>query len=459
MKRLFILCAMILFLPFVVSAGTLPDTGQTKCYDNSSEITCPNRGEAFYGQDAQFPCNPQSYTKLDDNGNELPESAPEWVMVRDNITGLIWENKTDDGSIHDRDDTYTWYNAQDVFIPTLNSQNFGGHSDWHLPTVKELSGLLDVSIPSPGPTISVDYFPNTAQNAYYWSSTAYADIPNCAWVVDFFDCYVGYAHPSRYPFSVRAVREEQTSNNFVDNLDGTVTDTDTGLMWQKDTALGTYTWQQALSYCESLTLAVYNDWRLPNRNELQSIVDYNHHPVSIDPIFPNTESSYYWSSTTHATYPFYAWVFNFDSGAGVHRDKSLHYSYIRAVRAGKCDFDGDEDEIPDNQDNCPNTPNTNQLDSYPPGSNGIGDACDCEGDFACDGDVDGSDASTFKADFGRSVIVHPCIAGDTCNGDFNCDGDADGTDAALFKADFGRSSLQKPCPVCVAADWCSYPLP
>ena len=119
-----------------------------------------------------------------------------------------------------------------------------------------------------------------------------------------------------------------------------------------------------------------------------------------------------------------------------------------------CDYD--LDTISDASDNCPNTSNSFQEDTYPPQGNGIGNACECEGDFSCDGDVDGSDASTFKADFGRSAMVHPCIAGDTCNGDFSCDGDVDGTDAALFKADFGRSSLQNPCPACVVGEWCGY---
>jgi hypothetical protein len=62
----------------------------------------------------------------------------------------------------------------------------------------------------------------------------------------------------------------------------------------------------------------------------------------------------------------------------------------------------------------------------------------------------------FKADFGRSVIEHPCVAGDACNGDFTCDGDVDGTDASLFKSDFGRSSMQNPCPACVQGEWCMY---
>ncbi len=107
-------------------------------------------------------------------------------------------------------------------------------------------------------------------------------------------------------------------------------------------------------------------------------------------------------------------------------------------------------------DNCPNISNPVQEDTYPPLGNGIGDACDCEGNFNCDADVDGSDAALLKVDFGRSNIEHPCIAGDTCNGDFNCDGDVDGTDASLFKSDFGRSSMQSPCPACVQGEWCGY---
>jgi hypothetical protein len=83
----------------------------------------------------------------------------------------------------------------------------------------------------------------------------------------------------------------------------------------------------------------------------------------------------------------------------------------------------------------------NQEDTFPPQGNGLGDACDCEGDFDCDGDCDGTDASKFKVDFGRSAFENPCKSSETCNGDFDCDGDCDGTDAAVFKLDFGRSTF------------------
>ena len=100
-----------------------------------------------------------------------------------------------------------------------------------------------------------------------------------------------------------------------------------------------------------------------------------------------------------------------------------------------------------------------QQDSYPPSGNDIGDACDCEGNFDCDQDVDGTDAATLRIDFGRSTFQDPCTAQNPCHGDFDCDHDCDGTDAALFKTDFGRSHLDNPCPACVVGEWCSYPLP
>jgi hypothetical protein len=108
-------------------------------------------------------------------------------------------------------------------------------------------------------------------------------------------------------------------------------------------------------------------------------------------------------------------------------------------------------------DNCPGDYNVDQEDSYPPQGNYIGDACDCEGNFDCDSDCDGSDAFDFKVDFGRSPLGNPCESGNPCNGDFDCDNDCDGSDAFIFKEDFGRSPLGNPCPNCVTVPWCVYP--
>ena len=86
-----------------------------------------------------------------------------------------------------------------------------------------------------------------------------------------------------------------------------------------------------------------------------------------------------------------------------------------------------------------------QLDSN---SNGQGDICECEGNFNCDDDVDGSDAIIFKEEFGRSPFFNPCTEENPCPADFDQDGDVDGSDALKFKEDFGRSEFDNPCPPC-----------
>jgi hypothetical protein len=80
----------------------------------------------------------------------------------------------------------------------------------------------------------------------------------------------------------------------------------------------------------------------------------------------------------------------------------------------------------------------------------------CEPDFEPDGDVDGTDASTFKRYYGRSQLNDPCNDINPCNGDFDCDEDVDGSDASVFKDDFGRSLLKNPCPISAAGILCSY---
>lgn len=99
----------------------------------------------------------------------------------------------------------------------------------------------------------------------------------------------------------------------------------------------------------------------------------------------------------------------------------------------------------------------NQEDTYPPGGDAIGDACSiCKADFECDGDVDGTDATSFKNDFGRRTYNDPCESVNPCNGDFDCDNDCDGTDAVNFKRDFGRNVFSSPCFPCIVGEWCGY---
>jgi len=311
----------------------VPDTGQTTCYNSTNQIICPQPGEPFYGQDAQYTINPPSYVKLDENGNELPASATSWAMVTDKATGLTWEVKTDDGSIHDKDNVYNWQHAQDLFVAQVNTSKFGGHADWRLPSIKELLSIVDLGAYQPA--VDSDFFPNTV-SSYFWSGTANAHFPDGAWNLDFEDGSVSPASDKNYTNYVRCVRggSSGTSAPLTNNGDGTVTDKTTGLMWQQATAPGAYSWEEALSYADNLTYAEYNDWRLPNLKELQSITDQEtYDPVIDTDYFPITFSAHYWSSSTHVSNPEGAWGVSFGEGEFDEDTKTLD-GYVRCVRGG-----------------------------------------------------------------------------------------------------------------------------
>lgn len=142
--------------------------------------------------------------------------------------------------------------------------------------------------------------------------------------------------------------------DFIDHGNGTVTDTETGLMWDKCTwsqpalspsdCSGTpttwiYNWTDALAVAVTANTSShrgYGDWRLPNKNELESLVDIRGGtPPAIDATaFPNTPANYYWSSTTYAPVPANAWCvyfFNGDTDA-YYKDNDNH---VRLVRSGQ----------------------------------------------------------------------------------------------------------------------------
>lgn len=91
--------AQVVLAPAVASTTSLTypivDTGQGKCYDNNAEVTCPQAGNTFFGQDAQFSGNAPSYALSADG-----------LTVSDNVTGLTWQRSPDtngDGSLNKSD--------------------------------------------------------------------------------------------------------------------------------------------------------------------------------------------------------------------------------------------------------------------------------------------------------------------------------------------------------------------
>ncbi len=336
---------MIVFGISVVSADFLTeamaltypvnDTRQEKCYNDNVNITCPVSGSEFYGQDAQYTGNVPDFTNNGDG------------TVSDNNTGLIWQKSPDtdgDGDI-DAADKLTWTQIQ-AYPAALNAQNFGGYSDWRVPSIKELYSLIEFSGTDPMvestdtsgliPFIDTGYFDfaygdtNAGErviDSQYASDTLYVSTANGSMLfgVNFADGRIkGYGLTSPFgsekTFFVICVRGNTSYgiNNFTDNGDGTVTNQAAGLMWsQADSGTG-MTWLEALAWIEQKNAANhlgYSDWRMPNAKELQSIVDYTRSPdttgsAAIDPVFSvtsvtneagQTDYPFYWSGTTHVS--------------------------------------------------------------------------------------------------------------------------------------------------------------
>ncbi len=306
----------IIELPTPDKSYSIVDTDVTDYYSDIALIAKPSSTDAYFGQDANYSGNQPSYKNNEDG------------TITDNVTGLMWEQ--DMGSKITFTEAFT----------KASSSKLGGHSDWRVPTLKELYSLILFSGKVKG-EVAIDLFIDTTYfiqllgdtslgereiDAQTWSSTEYVSTTmlnvETVFGVNFIDGRIkGY--PKYKPGSntankmyFRMVRgnTEYGKNNFVDNSDGTISDFATGLMWQKEDDGISKNWKESLAYSENLTLGNKSDWRLPNAKELQSIVDYSRSPQTtnspaINPIFNTTEINdpngntghypFFWTSTTH----------------------------------------------------------------------------------------------------------------------------------------------------------------
>jgi hypothetical protein len=139
--------------------------------------------------------------------------------------------------------------------------------------------------------------------------------------------------------SGRAWADVYTANhNGEGGNDTTVTDPVTGLMWQVLADNQTRTWEGAIGYCQGLSLAGVDDWRLPDAMEFASIINYNPGEPSerFPPVTVFTDGTKFWSSTSiasSATKSGYAWNLDFDNGYS-HRDNKTNSYYVLCVRSG-----------------------------------------------------------------------------------------------------------------------------
>ena len=158
--------------------------------------------------------------------------------------------------------------------------------------------------------------------------------------------------------SASAGLQKGLARSYTDNGDGTITDNRTGLTWEKLADDGsihdwdnTYSWTTAFSAkvatLNSTSFAGHTDWRLPNVNEPQSLIDFGTFNPAVSGAFNSggvpgcmvttcscTRSSYYWPSTSSQSSPTLAWTVFFGSGLVGNSSKSTSTYFARAVRGG-----------------------------------------------------------------------------------------------------------------------------
>jgi hypothetical protein len=313
--------------------------------------------------------------------------------VTDSATGLMWEKKTttvgSGNSVdpHDVDNYYTWTatgtapdgTAFTDFLVKLNTPPcFAGHCDWRLPSesgrnspftgAKELESILLAPYVC-GTNPCIDPIFGSTSDGFHWSATSSG--PSTVWSVYFANGQVSGANGKTNIQRVRAVRG---GPRYLDNGNGTVSDTQTGLMWEKKTTIvgsglnyadphdvdNYYTWTATGTAADGTAFtdflvklntvpcfAGHCDWRLPSEEgqnspftgakELESILLAPYvcgtNPC-IDPIFGPTQHSFlaYWSATPYEPPSATAWWVEFASGLVFTEFKSTP-GYVRAVRA------------------------------------------------------------------------------------------------------------------------------
>ncbi len=269
------------------------------------------------------------------------------TVVTDGLTGLMWPQ--DGGGAGYR----PWQSALD-YVADLNTNNYLGHNDWRLPDLNELDSLLNQSEPDTAVWLNSQGFTNVHANAAYWSSTTNGLNTTTAWVFNVSygswwtaDKVNNGAHTwpvrgghNEYPSIINLPKTGQTtvyaagdngdlqkgiawpSPRFtpISAVSGTVmADQLTGLVWSQDGntpgpgvcgPATTKTWQEALNYVACLntnSYLGYDDWRLPNRREIRSLVNYGESNVAAwlnSQGFTNAQADMYWSSSTYASSSF-----------------------------------------------------------------------------------------------------------------------------------------------------------
>jgi hypothetical protein len=112
---------------------------------------------------------------------------------------------------------------------------------------------------------------------------------------------------------------------------GITSDSSTGLVWQDNLIPEKQNWENAINYCEELNLGGFNDWRLPNKRELFSIIDFGYARF-VTPEFREKTSGNYWTSTGMKINKEIAFTISFKDASVTPYERKTSLNNIRCTR-------------------------------------------------------------------------------------------------------------------------------
>ena len=278
-------------------------TGASECYDNKNRILCPQETGEFYGQDAQYAkrgfCIPQNFSTDDSVSNE--------PTVFDNNLKIEWAAENSEWR-------YTW----DEAVKYCEDLEYAGHDDWRLPYPQELivgvTGEKDIIL---------------------WSSQQQND--SYAWALDPISKTLNVLNKFKMNY-VRCVRggpiDSEVSFRSIDTE--LVMDYQNGLMWSMVDYIRERNWKDAFAECEKSTAGGFSDWRLPNINELSSILNFEKSDPASDFPYPEDMSLYFWASTTKKSDFSYASAVNTASLETIKNIYKTERNHVICVRNEPC---------------------------------------------------------------------------------------------------------------------------
>lgn len=256
------------------TGGPWPDSFTGTCINATKVATCPQEADALFGQDGTYRLNVPTYKTTS-------------TTITDSVTGLVWELKPEQtGKTHAEAIAY------------CDALSLAGQNDWRLPTRLEAVSILDegritsACMPPtvPQETVSTKWTASptgTSAGQYFAMNEELG-----AWTVAVDDT----------KYQARCVRGTSPSGARTADTDVT-TDAMTKLVWQTTSLDATLvSWQGALAYCEGLSHAGKDDWRLPSIKELATLVDESAAAAPVLFADLGGTATQYWSATPAPTF-------------------------------------------------------------------------------------------------------------------------------------------------------------